>query len=220
MPNRVPKVLVLSGPNHAFDQCAPIIAEALMRDRSLEVTLSEDKMILAEGLGGYGVLVLGTGFTTLQRQPDGTNQRVPDLTPEQQQGLFAFVWGGGGFVGVHGTGWWIGGEAMKLVGGHANWHPAGLEFSVEIADREHPITRGLGDFTVTDEIYMSAWDPAIHVLATATCFDRQFPMAWSHKYGDGRVFYTTLGHDSSTFRNPAVQQMLINGTRWVAEGRA
>ena len=216
----MPKVLVLSGPNHGFDKCAPIVAEALTRDASLEVTLTEDKSILAEGLGSYDVVVLGTGFTTLERQPDGTNKRVPDLTLEQAQGLFAFVWGGGGLVGVHGTGWWIGGEAMKLVGGHANWHPAGLEFPVEIADRDHPVTRGLGDFTVTDEIYMSAWDPAIHVLATATWAERKLPMAWTHKYGDGRVFYTTLGHGPSTFQNPAVQQLLTSGARWAAEGRA
>ena len=216
----MPRVLVLSGPNHGFDQSATIVADALERDTSFGVTLSEDKGLLADGLGSYDVLVLGTGFTTLQRQPDGTNKRVPDLTLEQQQGLLAFVWSGGGFVGVHGTGWWIGGEAMKLVGGHANWHPAGLEFTVEIADRDHPITRGLGDFTVADEIYMSAWDPAIHVLATATWAERKHPMAWTHRYGDGRVFYTTLGHGPSTFQVPALQQLLVNGTRWVAEGRS
>jgi uncharacterized protein len=215
----MPKVLVLSGPNHGFDQSAPIVAETLKRDPSLEVTLTEDKDTLVDGLGRFDLLVLGTGFTAFERQLDGTNKRVPDLTPVQQQGLFSYVWGGGGFVGVHGTGWWIGGEAMKLVGGHANWHPAGLEFTVEIADREHEITRGLGDFTVADEIYMSAWDPAIHVLATATWAERKHPMAWTHRYGDGRVFYTTLGHGPSTFQNPAVQRLLSAGARWVAEGR-
>ena len=215
----MPRVLVLSGPNNGFDQSAAIVANALKRDPALTVTLSEDKGILAEGLGGYDVVVLGTGFTAFQRQPDGSNRRVPDLTPEQERGLFAFVKGGGGFVGVHGTGWWIGGEAIQLVGGHANWHPPGLEFTVEVTDREHPITRGLGDFTVTDEIYMSAWDPAIHVLATATWAERKHPMAWTHRYGDGRVFYTTLGHGPNTFQSPGVQHLLAAGVHWVAEGR-
>jgi uncharacterized protein len=216
----MPRVLVLSGPNHWFDQSAAIVADALQRDPSLDVTLSDDKSLLASGLADYDVLLLGTGFTTMQRQPDGTNKRVSDLTEEQEQGLFAFVRGGGGLVGVHGTGWCIGGEAMKLVGGHANWHPAGLEFTVEIADREHPITRDLGDFVVTDEIYMSAWDPAIHVLATATWAEKKLPMAWTHQYGQGRVFYTTLGHGPSTFQTPAIQQLLVSGAHWVAERQA
>ena len=77
----MPRVLVLSGPNHGFDQCAPIVADALKRDADFDVTLSEDKSILVDGLGAYDVVVLGTGFTTMQRQPDGTNKRVPDLTP-------------------------------------------------------------------------------------------------------------------------------------------
>ena len=33
----------------------------------------------------------------------------------------------------------------------------------------------VGSFTVQDEIYMSAWDPAIHILASATWADAAFP---------------------------------------------
>ena len=72
---------------------------------------------------------------------------------------------------------------------------------------------------MTDEIYMSAWDPGIDVLATATWAERKHPMAWTNRYGDGRVYYTTLGHGPNTFLNPAVQQLLSNGARWVADGR-
>ena len=212
----MPRVLVISGPNHWFDQSAAIVAESLKQSSAFDVTLTEDKSALATGLADYDVVLLGTGFTRTERQPDGTVKRLPDLTEEQEQGLFEFVRGGGGLVGVHGTGWWIGGEAIRLIGGHANWHPAGLEFTVEIADREHPITSGLDDFPVTDEIYMSAWDPAIHVLATATWHERKHPMAWTNQYGQGRVFYTTLGHGPSTFQNPAIQKLLQNGARWAA----
>jgi type 1 glutamine amidotransferase len=141
---------------------------------------------------------------------------VSYLTGEQEDGLFAFVRNGKGLVGIHGTAWWIGGEAIDLVGGHANWHPPGLEFTVNVDDKNHPITRGVEDFTVNDEIYMSAWDPSIRVLATATWADRKHPMAWTHRYGKGNVFFTTLGHGPGTFENAQVLKLLGNAARWAA----
>ena len=79
---------------------------------------------------------------------------------------------------------------------------------------------GSDDFEVEDEIYMSAWDPAIHVLASAQWAEKAHPMAWVKPYGDGRVFYTTLGHTSDTFQRSAVQQMMRQGTLWAANGAA
>jgi type 1 glutamine amidotransferase len=209
------RVLVLSGPNHAFDKCAPLIAEALGTRKDLTVNLADDKAILASpGLSDYDVLVHGTGFTYRERQPDGSVATLSYLSAEQEKGLFDFVHGGKGFVGIHGTAWWIGGEAIDLVGGHANWHPPGLEFGVHVEDTDHPITQGVEDFTVNDEIYMSAWDPSIRVLATATWADRKHPLLWTHQYGKGKVFFCALGHGPNTFENGAVLQVLGNACAW------
>ena len=64
------------------------------------------------------------------------------------------------------------------------------------------------NFEVDDEIYMSAWDPSIHVLASATWSEKQHPMAWTQPYGEGRVFYTTLGHGPGTFERPMMQKLM------------
>ena len=214
------KALVITGPNHAFDKSAPIIHEALRRG-GVDATLTDDNAVLASrDLSQYDVLVYGTGFTRGERLADGGRRYHRVLTPEQEEGLYGFVRAGKGLVGIHGTAWWVDGEPAKLLGGHANWHPPGLQFTVKVEDAEHPIMRGISDFTVDDEIYMSAWDPWIKVLASASWSDRSHPMAWTHKYGDGRVFFTTLGHGPNTFEVPEVQRMLANAAQWTSSSSA
>lgn len=215
----MPRVLVLNGSNHAFDRSAPIIHAALAESAGIAADMTDDKGIFTSSdLGGYDVLVMGTGFTRRERLPDGSRKLHYELTDQQAEGLFDFVRRGKGFVGIHGTGWWIGGESVLLTGGHANWHPPGLEFTVQIEKADHPIMHGVDDFTLQDEIYISATDPTVQVLASASWTNYAHPMAWTHRYGQGRVFYTTLGHGPNTFEVPQVQRMLANATRWVAAG--
>ncbi len=210
------QTLVLAGPNHGFDQSAAVI-HATLQQAGIDASLVDDKEILtAPALRSFDVLVFGTGFTRTSRQPDGSLAREPDLTPEQEEGLFNFVAGGKGLVGMHGTAWWIGGRAVDLIGGHANWHPPGLTFTVNIAERDHPTMQGIDDFEVEDEIYISAHEPQLQILATAEWHGKAHPMAWVKSYGKGRVFYTTLGHTAETFQRPAMQQVLVQATRWAA----
>jgi len=212
-------VLVLSGSNHRFAESAAVIHDFLGAQQDMTVTLRDDKAILASPeLDEFDVCVFGTGFTRSVSQPDGTVQRVADLTPAQEDGLFQFVAGGKGLVGIHGTAWWIGGRAVDLIGGHANWHPPGLTFTVNVNDSQHPVTQGLDNFEVEDEIYISAYDPAIHILASADWHNRAHPMAWVKPYGAGRVFYTTLGHGPNTFTRPGMQQLIQQGVRWAGTG--
>lgn len=212
------KILVLSGPNHGFDKSAAVIGDFLAQQANLQVTVSDDKALLTSPqLNEYAVCVFGTGFTRATRLDDGTIQREPDLTPDQEAGLFHFVESGKGLVGIHGTAWWIGGRAVELIGGHANWHPPGLTFTVNIEDATHPITAGVSDFAVEDEIYISAYEPTLHILASAQWHGRAHPMAWVKRFGQGRVFYTALGHTADTFRQPAMQQLVTQGVQWAGE---
>ena len=209
------KVLVLSGENHGFEKSAEVICGFLNTAGDLEAQLDGDKNILTSpALREFDVCVFGTGFTRSFQGPDGDIRREPDLTPEQEDGLFDYVAGGKGLAGVHGTAWWVGARAVDLLGGHANWHPPGLTFTVNIEDRDHPVTQGISDFEVEDEIYMSAWDPSIRILATAEWSGKPHPMAWVKPYKEGRVFYTALGHTAGTFERPAMQSLMTQGVRW------
>ena len=208
-------VLVLSGPNHGFADSAEVIGGILGEAADLDVTVDDDKNLLASPqLNTFDACVFGTGFTRMKRQPDDSLVAEAELTPAQEDGLFNYVAGGKGLVGVHGTAWCIRSRAVDLLGGHANWHPPGLTFTVQIEDDDHPVTRGVGDFEVEDEIYMSAWDPDIHILASAEWSDKSHPLAWVKPYKNGRVFYTALGHTSDTYQRPAMKTLMTQGVRW------
>ena len=164
-------VLILSGANHGFDQSAGMIRGFLDAQPDLSVKLSADKDLLASGMDHYDVCVFGTGFTRTVKREDGSIARESDLTRAQEDGLFGFVTGGKGLVGVHGSGWWIGGRAVDMLGGHANWHPPGLTFTVKVEDAGHPVMEGIEDFEVDDgNLYFG--------VRTSIAHSRVRAMAW------------------------------------------
>jgi type 1 glutamine amidotransferase len=94
-----------------------------------------------------------------------------------------------------------------------------VPIKVTAADKEHPITRGLADFTVADEAFKNIYvTPGVHMLLTTDCPTCQPQVAFTQQYGKCRVFYCMLGHGSETWNNPAFTDLLDRAIRW-AGGR-
>lgn len=95
-----------------------------------------------------------------------------------------------------------------------------MDFTVNVIDADHEITRGLADFVVTDELYYVKHDSSMsHHLMKAydpTC-DETHVMAFHHAYGKGRVFYFALGHDMAALENPNFQEIVRRGVLWVGK---
>jgi type 1 glutamine amidotransferase len=92
-------------------------------------------------------------------------------------------------------------------------------FRVEIADPDHPVTKGLQPFETDDELYTClAGERPIQVVATARSKvdGKDYPMAFVLDYGKGRVFHTVLGHDVKAITNSAVPELLRRGCAWSA----
>lgn len=123
-------------------------------------------------------------------------------------------------------------EWQFMTGGQWVSHPGsdGVEYMVNICHGSSPITEGLEDFPVCSEHYYLHVDPAIEVLAT-TRFPIvnyyhisnkpvDMPVAWTKFWGNGRVFYTSLGHHDDVFeKSPNAQELMRRGMLWAAEGR-
>ena len=151
------------------------------------------------------------------------------LTAEQENGLVERVSAGAGFAGWHGGVLAVGYEAARyqyMVGGRFLFHPGGLvDYRVDIIG-DHPITAGLGSFDVHTEQYYCHVDPALQVLATTTFTGAHgapetagavMPVAWIRRFGQGRVFVSTLGHSAADLRLPPTRTLTERGLRWAAQ---
>lgn len=91
------------------------------------------------------------------------------------------------------------------------------EIAVKVVDKDHPITRGLADFTIHDEVYKD-YDvyPSSHLLLSTDHPKNNPSIAWVHQVGKSRVFFFQLGHDAAAWRNPAYPEIVLRGIRWAA----
>src|SRR6185369_13481815 len=84
-----------------------------------------------------------------------------------------------------------------------------VEVPVVILARDHPITSGLSDFTIHDEIY---WGYRIQSdvtpLLTTTHAKSGKPLAWTRTQGKSRVVYLQLGHDHWAYENANYRQLV------------
>ena len=154
----------------------------------------------------------------LQR-PGGENSQYQWMTAEQQQAVVDFVQRGGGFLNLHNS---IGlypddGAYLKLVGGRYIGHGPLERFRVEVVDREHPITRGVENFSVADEQHTPPYDAEkVHLLLQNRSDDGKVAAAgWAYEPGRGRLCHLANGHTSEALLHPMYQRLLGNAMIWL-----
>jgi hypothetical protein len=92
-----------------------------------------------------------------------------------------------------------------------------VDIPIVIVARDHPITAGLGDFTLHDEIYWGyGARPDVTPLVTTTHPRSSKPLAWCRTQGRSRVVFLQPGHDHSAFENRDYRRLLSQSIRWAA----
>jgi hypothetical protein len=204
------KLLVISGGSHPYAESTPVLMDFL-ESAGHDATLTEDAAVLASAeLGEYEILVFNT-----RREKETT------LTVDEQVGMTRFIGGGKGFVCLHISGCapeaWP--EYHDVTGGGwisgTSTHPPYGQFSVSVDEPGHPCADGISDFLTNDELYTKlGWRAGNDVFMSSDLDGEAQPMAWTRKYGNGRVFATTLGHDGLSFKTPPFQRLVLNGVNW------
>jgi uncharacterized protein len=148
------------------------------------------------------------------------------ITNDQEKGLLDAVKSGMGLGGWHGCmadSFRNNTEYQFMVGGQWVAHPGNIiSYRVNITNHEDPITANISDFDMHSEQYYMHVDPSNEVLATTTFRGDivpwidgvVMPVVWKRKWGNGRVFYCSLGHVAKDFEVPEAREIVRRGLLW------
>jgi type 1 glutamine amidotransferase len=159
--------------------------------------------------------------------------REIDLTSQQRADLLAFVRDDGkGFVTAHSgaTAFFSWPEFGEMLGGRFDEHPWEItDATVVVDDLNSPMMKNFPNAGVFHDEHYQLKDfsrDKLHVLAHLDASkldlkaplvhrkDRDFPVAWTKRYGKGRVFYSTLGHEEVAWDTTPIQTMYFEALKW------
>lgn len=148
---------------------------------------------------------------------------VGELKGEQEKNLDEAISSGVGLAGVHGGITDSIRSSIKyqwMTGGQFLGHPYTGDYTLDVIDKSHPSTEGLeSHYLYNSEQYYMSMDPGVEILVT-TKYNHggkivEMPVVWHKKWGEGRVFHSTLGHDPKEFIiYPELFDMAIKGVLW------
>lgn len=225
-------LLIFSGANnHNWKANTPLLKKMYEDSGRFTVAVTEDVPgFNPADFPRYDVIVCD--YTSY---PKIEGHRWPAAT---EQAFLAHIAAGHGFVLYHAAStawgdWPAFGDLIgmtwqkdKTTGRNISGHGAQHAFTITIADKDHPVTRGMGDFLhVKDELYhRQLMHPTAHVLAT-TFSDTAMrgsgavePMVVVTEHGKGRVFHCAMGHDVTSMAGIGFQTLMLRGTEWAATG--
>ena len=110
-------------------------------------------------------------------------------------------------------------EFEKIIGGRyiltninqdSSTYRHDVDVPVTVVDKNHPITKGMDDFVIHDEVYGNYKVlPSVQPLLHTTHPESGKIVGWTNNYGGSRIVYLQLGHDHYAYENPAIGQQFL-----------
>ena len=215
------RVLIMSGKNnHEWQKTTPLFARILKDTKLFSVSITERPDTLSyASLKKYNLVV-----SNWNSWPDN-NMR---LSSEWERDFLRYVTEGGGVLFFHaGASSFYGWEDYHKIGigrwGKETRHGAPTKGHVIGFDQGHPITKGISDFYIMDEIWENTdIYPGSKVIGSLSAKDEkdghaiEVTAVFVNQTGKGRSFFTTLGHDERAMLNSGLQTLLLRAAQWCA----
>ncbi len=203
----------------------------LGKEHQFEVVPSKDgRLFNPDVIGQWD----GFAFYTTGDLTQEGNDKQPAMTPEGKQALLEAIAGGKGFVGFHSATDTFHSKGdtvdpfIKMIGGEFIVHGAQQVAKLITTSPGFPGVKGYGETSeIMDEWYAqkNLADDLHVILAHDTAgmkgpmYQRpNFPETWARMHGNGRVFYTSMGHREDVWEDARYQGLAIGGLLW-ATGR-
>jgi hypothetical protein len=208
-----------------FSDELSLLASKYLKDYKLLIML-RDGMIWPNGYAGAGGGRGGGAIVSDPPLPNMEEKEVYWITPEQGKAVKDFVQGGGGALFYHNTTYISphNQDFRDVLGAVTQQHPPLRPFKVKIVNHDHPITRGVSDFVVTDEQHFVKYekDPK-YVLMQSVNEDglnwkdlgNSSAAGWAYDLGKGRVCYLAPGHVITALWNPEYEKIQKNAVKWL-----
>lgn len=247
-----PRVFALIGDKpHNSDYIRTALARTLAQGLGLDIDFTDEvRQLSARTLASYRLLViLRDGMTWPDGYPDETSNAgylragsppvVSDpplpksdpkphmwMTGEQGRAVKQFIQNGGGALLLHNVTHiaLVNRPFRDVLGAAYAGHPPVRTFKVRVKNHDHPVTRGIGDFVVTDEQHFMEYDRDRATILLESVNEQGLewqnmgttaPAGWALDYGKGRFCYFSPGHMLSVLWNPEYVKLQQNAVRWL-----
>ena len=214
-------VLILSGRNnHEWQKTTPLLVKMYKDSKLFKVNVTEKPDTLTyKDLRKIDVVV-----SNWNSWPDNDFR----MTQEWEHDFMRYVKRGGGVVFIHaGASSFYHWKEYHLIGigrwGKETKHGEQTRGMVCGFDQKHPITKGIKDFYVVDEIWENTdIHPKAKTIASVSATDEKDghliygPVIFENHFGKGRSFFTILGHNERALLNTGLQTLILRATEWSA----
>ena len=217
-------LLILSGSNnHEWQQTTPFLQNIFENSGLFEVQITNQPDTLSyEVIKSYDAIV-----SNWNSWPENDLRWNEDL----ESGILKFINEGGGLVFFHAStsAFYKWPEFREIT--TASWEDEtghGKRDTVEvfIENQNHPVTKGMKDFKLFDELWVNARiNENLTVLGSATDKTQKSKgnnnqaAIFVNEVGKGRLFHTIIGHDVEAMKSTGFKQLLLRGTEWSATGK-
>ena len=93
-----------------------------------------------------------------------------------------------------------------------------IDIDVKLIDPDHPVTRGISDFTTHDEGYSNIEiKPDVSLLLSVDHPDCAPYVGWTKQHRNSRIVYLMLGHDRNAYKSESFVKLLENAILWTAD---